>query len=227
MDEAARRDGLAVVAEAGAEVVSAAVAAAAVVSAAGAAAAVVSVGGGGGRAAAGRADVARVIFAATPSKSSTIRTWISSGITWTTGRRSSGTGRAATARNTSAGSPLPSSAPGQWPCCRTRRSIHAHGELPANVAPRRECLRGSTPQRSPSLCRADRVARARRFAKRVAVIRVGHNRATATGLWDVIRSYGRRGNRYRGEQRTPPATGRVSAISSCSNDHTARPVHAT
>ena len=127
--EAGRRDGsvaaAVVVAEAAeAEVVSvAAVVVAAVVSAARRAAE--------GRADADRGGAGRATFAAMALRSLTTRTLTSCGITWTIARRSSGTAKAARARNTSADSGLPLNERAQWRCCRTLRNTRAHGKQPA------------------------------------------------------------------------------------------------
>ena len=109
MDEAARRDGsvaavVAEAAEAEAEVSVAEAAEAEVVSVVVAEAVVVSARRAGeGRAAAVRGVAGRAIFAAMALRSLTTRMLISCGITWMIARRSSGTARAARAKNTSVG----------------------------------------------------------------------------------------------------------------------------
>ena len=136
--EAGRRDGSVVVAAvvvavaAEAEVVS--VVAAVVV----AVAEVVSAArrAGEGRAVGVRGVAGRATFAAMALRSLTTRTLTSCGITWTIARRSSGTAKAARARNTSADSGLPSNERAQWRCCRTRRNTRAHGKQPAIAAAR-------------------------------------------------------------------------------------------
>ncbi len=97
---AGRRDGSVVVVVAAAAEVAEVVSVAAVV-----VAEVVSAArrAGEGRAAAVRGVAGRAIFAAMALRSLTTRMLISCGITWMIARRSSGTARAARARNTSVG----------------------------------------------------------------------------------------------------------------------------